>query len=257
MINEEDADAVGRDTAPDVHRTPDTCRADRQADTAPKAQRARRSPRKSPKPAPDVRPPAEPDGFDPFDPAQVAAAPQLSEILAESDPDRPTVTDKFPVTNFRLHPGGCLGTFPFVGIPEKDGHSFHPVDARITTAISTRGGLIKMKRLYRAMIWNPDIDAAECVVVRSAPFTPRDHTANWFVDQERVVRRAESGWVNVTFNQKAKRFRIANILNAPDTDWREVTPRDFIAEAFHGLLIKDLDNPLLSHLNKYKYVDPK
>jgi hypothetical protein len=210
-----------------------------------------------PKPAPDVPPAGEPAEFDPFDPQQVAAAPQLAGILVESVADRPTITEKFPVTNFTLHPNGCLGTFPFVAIPEQDDYSYHLIDARLAEELAARGAVIKMKRLYRGMVWNPDIEQAEVVVVRSAPATSRDHTAAWFVGQERVVRRAEGGWVNVSWNQRNKKFRIAAIKNGPEPSWREVSARDFVAEAFEGQMISGLDDPLLSFLANYSEVDPE
>jgi len=248
---------AGRDGAVDVQKAPDPGGAGPRNDAEPKARKARRSAPKGPGPAPDVRPPGEPDGFDPFDPKQVAAAPQMAEILGNVDPDRPLIYDRFPVTNFILHPGGCLGTFPFVGIPEKDGHSFQLVDPRITKSLSARGALIKTKRLYRAMTWNPDTDEAECLVVRGAPATPSDHTAGWMLDLDRVLRCAQSGWVNVNWSQKNKKYRIAKIRNAPDPVWRDVSARDFVADAFEGKMINSPDHPLLAYLENYAEVDPE
>jgi hypothetical protein len=181
----------------------------------------------------------------------------MVELRGEVDPDRPSILYKFPVTNFTFHPGGCLGTFPFVAIPENGEYSFHLVDARLTRELAACGAKIKMKRLYRAKVWNPDIDPAECVVVRSAPATPKDYTANWMLEQDRVVRRAEGGWINAPWSERSRRYRIATIRNGPDPRWREVTTRNFIAAAFEGRIIKDLDDPLLSYLNDYDEVDPE
>lgn len=211
----------------------------------------------SPRSAPAVDPPAEPAGFDPFDPAQVAAAPQVAEILLGSDPDRPLILYKWPVTNFHLHPGGALDTFPFIEIPDGDQKAVHLIDPRLVKGVVARGAVVKLKRLYRAQTWNPDIDDAEQVVVKGAPITTQDHTAHRLLDQDRVVRRAEAGWVNVTWSQKLKRFRIRSVKNCPEPVWRDVTARDLIADAFDGKLIADLNDPLLSFLKDYTDVDPE
>ena len=210
-----------------------------------------------PSPAPLVAPPAEPAGFDPFDPAQVAAAPQVAEILLGSDPDRPLIHFKWPATNFRLHPGGALGTFPFVEVPDADQKALHMIDPRLVKGVSARGAVVKLKRLYRTLTWNPDVDASEHLLVRGAAVTPQDQTAHWLLDQDRVVRRAEAGWVNVTWSIRSKRFRVRSVLNGPEPVWRDVSTRDFIADAFDGKLIANLDDPLLAFLSHYADVDPE